>query len=87
MVCFQYFRCVLSQVLPVPVHQAARAKYFHAILVETFTANNHSSLIPFEWLIAVLVLYGDVVANMEWWELLGVLTELLMAAFVSAGHR
>ena len=68
------------------MRQAAGTEYFHTVLVKTFTANNHSSPIQFEWLIAMLVLYSDVVANMEWWELLGVLTELLMAAFMSAGH-
>ena len=67
--------------------QAARAKHFHTVLVETFAANNHSSLIPFEWLITVLVLYRDVVTDLEWWELLGVFTEPLMAALVSASHR
>ena len=62
----QCFWCVLSQVLPVPVRQASRAKYFHSILVEAFTANHHSSLVPFEGLVTVLVLYGNMIADVQW---------------------
>ena len=71
---------------PVPMCQATRTMYFHTIFVETLAANNHSTFIPFEWLVTVLILYSDMVADLKGKQCLGVFTEPFVAALMSAGH-
>ena len=42
--------------------------------------------VPFEWMIAVLVLYWDMVTDLQGGQGIGVFTKFLVAALMSAGY-
>ena len=60
-----------SEELPVTQGCAAGAINSNHVLVELSDLRYHSSPIPFEWVVADLVLNSNGVTNFQWWQAFG----------------
>ena len=72
--------------LPVSECQGSRSINFDLILFVSPVLHRNSTFVPYEWLIASLVLYKNRLTNLEWLLCLCVLSQLGPMAAVSLGQ-
>ena len=72
--CWRSCCCIVWSELPeksaIPQCGYARSIILYTVLIMLFDLYDHTRLVPAPSMVACLVLYVDVIANFQWWELL-----------------
>ena len=84
--CPRYSRYELAEVSPVSEVDASGTVNTHHVLVKLADFHNDTSLVPFGWVRAGLVLNTHRVPDGQWWEMAGVLGEAFGSLHVSVAE-